>query len=173
MKKNKLLFLFLFPCILGFSQTENFDPLDELGSGYGSRNIEEIKDNEINYPSSSEEVRSTNNSSKVNKKDFDYDAFANDLKNKHRAEMQSNQDESEYAKVYSYDAEATNFDRFQYSPCYDEIGFNPTWDLTSLEKRYSECENEKNFKTTMNVMYILAFAAVIIGVFYFSNKKRT
>ena len=77
------------------------------------------------------------------------------------------------AKVYSFDPEATNFDRFENSPCYDEIGFNPTWDLTSLEKRYCDCENEKNLKTAMNVLYILAFAAVIIGVFYFSRKKRT
>lgn len=181
MKKNKLLFLFLLPCMLGFAQTEYFNPLDELGSGYGNRDIPAIKDHEINFPSSNEEVRPANSSSKVNRKvsseeihnDFEQELRAIEQTSQVSQVSQVSQDNNEYAKVSSFDPEATNFDRFENSPCYDEIGFNPTWDLTSLEKRYCDCENEKNLKTAMNVLYILAFAAVIIGVFYFSRKKRT
>lgn len=178
MKKNKLLFLFILPCMLGFAQTEYFNPLDELGSGYGSRDIPAIKDHEINFPSSNEEVRPANSSSNVNRK-VSSEQIQNAFEKKLRAIEQSSQvnqvsqDNNEYAKVSSFNVEATNFDRFENSPCFDEIGFNPTWDLISLDKRYCDCENEKNFKTAMNVLYILAFAAVIIGVFYFSRKKRT
>lgn len=171
MNKNKLLLLFLLHCMIGFSQTESFDPLDELGSGYGTRDIPAIKNHEINFPSPSEEQQPINNATKVNKKNFDFDAYVNAYKTNIRAKLQTHQDKNVYAKVQSYDAGATNFKRFQNSPCFDEIGFNPTWDLTSLEKRYSDCESQKNIKIVMNALYILAFAVIIGIVLYFSRKK--
>ena len=184
MKKNKLLFLFLLPCMLGFAQTEYFNPLDELGSGYGTRDIPPIKDHEINFPSSSQEVTPTNNSRKVNRKASSeeiHNAFEQELRAIEQASqtsqanqtMQASQDNNEYAKVSSFDVEATNFERFQNSPCYDEIGFNPTWDLTNLEKTYTDCESKKNIKTAMNALYILAFAVIIGIVIYFSRKKNS
>jgi len=177
MKKNNLLFLFLFllPSILGFSQTEYFDPLDELGSGYGSRNINEIKDNEINFPSSSEEDQPTNKQQRI--RDNVISTNTKDklkaLINRTQQQAYQHEDNSQYAQVYSYDAEATNFDRFHNSPCYDEIGFNPTSDLTSLEKSYCDCESKKNLKIAMNVLFIFVFAVIIGIVFYLSRKKTS
>jgi len=173
MKKNNLLFIFILHCILGYSQNEYFDPLEDLGYGYGSRNIEEIKDNKINFPSSSEEVHPTNISSKANNKKIDFQAYKNAYKNNIRAQLQTNQDNNEYAKVYSFETQGTNFDRFENSPCYDEIGFNPTWDITSLEKRYSDCEKDKNLKLALNALYIIAFALIIGAVFFYSRKKQS
>ena len=51
MKKISFLIAFLFlSSIICFSQDEHFDPLDELGSGYGNRDMEKMQDPEINFP---------------------------------------------------------------------------------------------------------------------------
>ena len=158
--------------MLGFAQTEYFNPLDELGSGSGNRDIPAFKNNEINFPSSSLDVRPTNNSSKVNRK-ASSEEIHNAIEQELRAIEQASQDNNEYAKVSSFDAESTNFERFQNSPCYDEIGFNPTWDLTSLEKTYTDCESKKKIETAMSVLYILAYAVIIGIAIYFRSKKNS
>lgn len=205
--------------MLGFAQTEYFNPLDELGSGYGTRDIPAIKDHEINFPSSSQEVRPTNNSSKVNRKasyeeinnaieqdlkaiepdlltkeetaqlirdmknkKITFEEYVNTLRNntlaKQRIENNKNPQTNSYpvnnedGKVVSFDTELTNFDRFENSPCYGEIGFSPAWDMNGLEQRYSECEKKHNINTTKKVLFGLAFILIIVAVIYFSLRKK-
>jgi cell division protein FtsL len=82
---------------------------------------------------------------------------------------------NDQVKSYTYDAKATNFERFKNSPCYDKIGFDPTSDMTSLEQQYSECENKQITKIILKSIYILIFFILLGVVFFFSlsKEKRT
>jgi hypothetical protein len=73
----------------------------------------------------------------VSKKPFDYNSFVNDLKNKSRAQSQTNQDNNVYAKVYSYDASPDGnafYKRYQAygQETFDKIGFSPLRDNEAL-----------------------------------------
>ena len=86
--------------------------------------------------------------------------------------FQENQNENQYAQIQTFDAEALNFDRFQNSPCYDKIGFNPTWDMNSLESQYSECESEYYTKKALNILYVVLFISVVVIIVIFSIPKE-
>lgn len=77
-----------------------------------------------------------------------------------------------YAQVYSFDTKSTNFERYKSSPCYDEIGFSPIWDMDVLEQRYCACEKELNLDILMKVLFCLAFVSIIVAVIYFSLRKK-
>jgi hypothetical protein len=174
-----LLFLSSFICL---SQDEHFDPLDELGSGFGNREMEKMQDPEINFPTS-EDYEEMSTGKKINrnkemgsentssKKKFDFDSYKKGISNKLKADFESLQDNSTYAKVSTFDTEATNYKRFENSPCFNELGFNPNSDLQELEKRYLKCEQEHNTKTIFNIGYVLIFLFVIYLVVYFSIPK--
>ena len=76
-----------------------------------------------------------------------------------------------YSRIQSFNTEDINYDRFAKSPCFEEIGFNPTWDQELLEKRYIECEKGKNKKDSINAVFIIAFILVIIIVFFLTVKN--
>lgn len=83
-----------------------------------------------------------------------------------------NQDFNTYSKVQSFDAKATNYERFKNSPCFDELGFNPMGDLASLEQAYRECEKVKNTNRNLSVLYILAFIVLLSAIIFFSLPKN-
>jgi hypothetical protein len=82
-------------------------------------------------------VGSAPNKPGINKNTFDYNNFATALKNKNRAEIQTNQDKSSYAKVYSYDAGPDGNAFYKRYAAYgqetfDKIGFSPLRDNEAL-----------------------------------------
>ena len=83
-----------------------------------------------------------------------------------------NQDFNTYSKVQSFDANATNYERFKNSPCFDELGFNPMGDLASLEQAYRECEKVKNTNRNLSVLYILGFILLLSAIIFFSLPKE-
>ena len=85
---------------------------------------------------------------------------------------ENNNNFEDNAKIYSFDPQATNFERFKNSPCYDKIGFSPTRDMASLESQYSECENEYYTKMVLNIVYLLIFFIVVGVVVIFSISKE-
>ena len=107
-----------------------------------------------------------------------FNAYRNHDLAKRRIENNKNPQTNSYpvnnedGKVVSFDTELTNFDRFENSPCYGEIGFSPTWDMDGLEQRYSECEKKHNINTTKKVLFGLAFILIIVAVIYFSLRKK-
>jgi hypothetical protein len=88
--------------------------------------------------------------------------------------FQENQNKNTYAQFETFDPEALNYDRFKNSPCFDKIGFNPTWDMSSLENEYSDCEQEHYFNLIFKVIIGLIFLIVLIVVVFFSlpQEKR-
>lgn len=84
------------------------------------------------------------------------------------AMVDSAEDKNEWAKVYSYNPVLN--DRYKNSPCFDEIGFNPSWDQKDLEKRYLECENKNKGKQRdneiLNISLIIAALGIVIYVIY-------
>jgi hypothetical protein len=73
----------------------------------------------------------------ISKKPFDYNTFVNNLKNKSRAQSETNQDSNSYAKVYSYDAGPDSnafYKRYQAygQDTFDKIGFSPLRDNEAL-----------------------------------------
>lgn len=103
---------------------------------------------------------------------FDYKAYVKAQKDRDDARTQSYEDKNTWPTVSSFDTEATNFERFEQSPCYNKIGFDPAWDIENLEESYSDCENEIYIKTSFNVLYILAFIIIIGIVIYYSKQKK-
>lgn len=89
-----------------------------------------------------------------------------------RKDLEELKDDNVYNKIESFDAEALNFDRYQGSPCFDKIGFNPTWDMNWLEQQYSECENEYYTKKTLNIIYVVLFISILIIIVIFSIPKE-
>ena len=108
-------------------------------------------------------------SQEINESEFDNNLTPREQLDRY---FQENQNENEYAQIQSFDAEALNFDRFQNSPCYDKIGFNPTWDMNSLESQYSECESEYYTKKTLNIVYVVLFISILIIIVIFSIPKE-
>ncbi len=86
--------------------------------------------------------------------------------------FQENQNNNDYAKIQTFDAEALNFDRFLNSPCYDKIGFNPTWDMNWLEQQYSECESEYYTKKALNILYLVLFISILVIIVIFTIPKE-
>lgn len=207
MKKNNLLLLFILTFKSGFSQTEYFNPLDELGSGYGNRELEIYQNPEINFPSENNYKTTKNNNrntkkkskfrphayldsifnanlDRSNPKNKDYinseshlrinQSFSDNntrIRNKSDLLIEVNKENNKYGQITTFNTETTDFQRFKNSPCFDEIGFSPTWDLESLYKSYNHCESEKNKKKLMNILFILSFVVVIAIVLYLSLKK--
>lgn len=95
------------------------------------------------------------------------------MQNKLRNFADSNAyDPNAYGKIQSFDANATNYERFKNSPCFDELGFNPMGDLASLEQAYIECENVKNTNRNLSVLYILGFIVLLSAIIFFSLPKE-
>jgi hypothetical protein len=207
MKKISFLIAFLFlSSIICFSQDEHFDPLDELGSGYGNREIERTPDHEINFPNHDLKINNNNKNYKKHKKlknqtpQEKFDALMNKVQAKANAVQSkdeyaninsheknanayqrinienyktSNKDEikdngNEYSKIKTYDTELTNYKRFKNSSCFNEIGFNPTWDIKSLEMKYKECENEHKVQSGLKIIFILCFILIVLLVVFYS-----
>jgi hypothetical protein len=89
--------------------------------------------------------------------------------------VQGNQSQDSYSKLSSYNTEELNYDRFKNSPCFEKIGFNPSWDMTALENEYSDCEHEQQGKTVSNIIFVIMFLILIAVVIFFSlsKEKRT
>lgn len=104
---------------------------------------------------SKQEIVST---SKSNSND-EFDSLMNAV----QINLENNVDNNVYGKIQSFDAVETDFERFKNSPCYDIIGFNPTWEMDSLEKEYQDCERKHNFNILMIVVGVIVFL-IIIGV---------
>jgi hypothetical protein len=86
--------------------------------------------------------------------------------------FQSNSNQNQHATIQTYDPVALNFDRYKNSPCFDKLGFNPTWSMSSLEQQYTECENEHQTKKILNGIYILVFLTIVGIVVFFSLSKE-
>lgn len=77
------------------------------------------------------------------------------------------------SQVYTFDAEAMNYERFKNSPCFEKLGFSPMWDMKDLEQRYNECEGEHNLKKGTGYFFLIMFGTVIVVVIYLSNSKKS
>ncbi len=86
--------------------------------------------------------------------------------------FQENQNKNAFAQFETFDPEALNYDRFKNSPCFDKIGFNPTWDMSSLEDEYSDCEQEHYFNLIFKVIIGFIFLIVLIAVVFYSLPKE-
>jgi hypothetical protein len=196
-----LLSFFLLNIIPVFSQNSGFSSLDPLGPEYGNINQprldpismepfegDRIKMPEINFPKSSQPsvnsntriINQSNNSQEFNEtRIYTNDMSAEEKKaaiNKHISDIvKSNETKDSYSKLSAYNTEELNYDRFKNSPCFEKIGFNPTWDMTTLENEYSDCEHEQQGKTVSNITFVIMFLILIAVVIFFSlsKEKRT
>jgi len=82
-----------------------------------------------------------------------------------------NTDKTRIARTFHFDAEATNFERFRTSPCYDKLGFNPLGDLKELEREYVECEKQHYIDTSYTVLKYLGMTCLIVAIVYFGIRK--
>jgi hypothetical protein len=181
-------FIIIFAFNTALTQNNGFDPLDPLGPEYGKINQprlesksfeafegDKLEDPEINFPDYKNQNTTSNNQNNINatnpSKRERYEQISQNMEEQARDAMRSNQDNNEYAKIQTYDAEAYNYERFANSPCFDKIGFSPTWDMESLENQYSDCESENNLKKTMDVLYIFIFILIFALVIFYSLPK--
>jgi hypothetical protein len=112
----------------------------------------------------------------ANMSDEDRTNAIEELSDETMNKINSQSDIGTYAEPYSYNPDELNFDRFKNSPCFDEIGFSPTWDTESLESKYSECENDKLKDKSSKILFVALFVIVVAVIAYFSIvqlKKKT
>lgn len=205
MKKANLYITILSFVILNFitvySQNNGFNSLDPLGSDYGDINQprldpismepfegDRIKMPEINFPKPSQNSVNSNtrivNQSNNSKENNETRIYTNEMSAEEKKEainnhitniVKSNETKDSYSKLSAYNTEELNYDRFKNSPCFEKIGFSPTWDMTSLENEYSDCEHEQQEKRVLNIIYVIMFLILITVVIFFSlsKEKRT
>lgn len=191
MKRNRLFFIFAcsFVCLNNFSlvlsQENELNKLTQQSefiapAEIGINEYEPIKDPLSNRTSArgnlgkskaiplyTKQSKLNSNKSKT-KKETEFDSLWNNTKKK----IENNVDNNEYNKIETFDSDGLNFERFKNSSCYDKIGFNPTWDMDSLEKEYQDCESEYNFKILMNIIYVTLFLIIISVIVIFSLPKK-
>ena len=85
--------------------------------------------------------------------------------------VNQNTDKTRIARTFNFDPEATNFERFRTSPCYDKLGFNPLGDLKELEREYVECEKQHYMDTSYTVLKYLGMTCLIGAIVYFGIRK--
>ena len=81
-------------------------------------------------------------------------------------------DPNQAARVITFDAEATNFDRYQNSPCYNTLGFSPLGDLKEQENRYLKCEEVYYRKRNKNIVLYVGMFLILASIVYFGIRKR-
>jgi len=107
---------------------------------------------------------------------FNYDDHVKQQNENLREMMESKRSDEEYVRVNTYDA--SNYNRFANSPCFEEIGYHPSRDLGSLNKEYNDCEkdkkNKENSKKTKSSLFVISFILVLtlILFFHFTKKKK-
>jgi hypothetical protein len=81
-------------------------------------------------------------------------------------------DPNQAARVISFDAKATNFDRYRSSPCYNTLGFSPLGDLKEQENRYLKCEEVYYKKRNKNIVLYLGMFLILASIVYIGIRKR-
>ena len=76
------------------------------------------------------------------------------------------------SETKTFDWKASNADRFVNSPCFKQLGFDPAMDFSLQEKRYQECEHEKQMETVKRVAIIGAVVLCIISLIYMGTRKK-
>ena len=185
-----------------FHAQEGFNPLDPLGPSIGrNRSIHDVtpqndwvdkmpSTKNINFPevnfgptnsgkpkntapkNANEELESELNKVKSLPKNQQAQAAGNTWEKHMNRIAAQNQGFKANSSIQSFDAKATNYERFKNSPCFDELGFNPMGDLASLEQAYIECENVKNTNRNLSVLYILGFILLLSAIIFFSLPKE-
>lgn len=185
-----------------FHAQEGFNPLDPLGPSIGrNRSIHDVtpqndwvekmpSSKNINFPdayyppanptksnntapkNANEEFESELNEVKSLPKNQQAQAAGNTWEKHMNRIAAQNQGFKANSSIQSFDVEATNFERFKNSPCFEELGFNPMGDLASLEQAYIECENVKNTNRNLSVLYILGFILLLSAIIFFSLPKE-
>ena len=112
---------------INFPDTEKFFPVLPSAGGLESPQ-RQVREQVVGQPP---------NKPGINKKNFDFQAYKNAYKNNVRAQLQTNQDNNVYAKIYSYDASSDGnafYKRYQGygQETFDTIGFSPLRDNESL-----------------------------------------
>jgi hypothetical protein len=78
---------------------------------------------------------------------------------------------------YKFDTEKYNFKRFQESPCWKKLGFNPMEEIKYQEEMYKKCEQEHKKKrifkySAISGLSLLMIAFVIWGVNKSFSKRN-
>ena len=112
---------------INFPESEKFFPVLPGASGLESPQ-RQVREQVVGQPP---------NKPGINKKNFDFQAYKNAYKNNVRAQLQTNQDNNAYAKIYSYDAGPDGnafYKRYQAygQDTFDKIGFSPLRDNEAL-----------------------------------------
>jgi hypothetical protein len=81
-------------------------------------------------------------------------------------------DPNQAARVISFDAKTTNFDRYRSSPCYNTLGFSPLGDLKEQENRYLKCEEVYYKKRNKNIVLYLGMFLILASIVYIGIRKR-
>lgn len=180
--------------------SQHFSTLDPLGSQYGGINrptldqksLEPFEGDEplglpeIHFPES--KPTSTKKKHVAEKKEKSAREFANELHQRVENSLKENQDNNEYVRLQSYDAnnltsQNTNSsnlenaktgissERFFNSPCFHEIGFHPSLDINGLDDLYRECEWKKTKHNLFIGGFILAGLALLIVLYRLATKK--
>jgi hypothetical protein len=88
------------------------------------------------------------------------------------ASVKSYIDSNHKARVFSFDAKATNFERYEKSPCYNTLGFSPFGELIEQEKRYLKCEEIYYKKRNKNLLIFSGMFLILASIVYIGVKKR-
>jgi len=77
---------------------------------------------------------------------------------------------------FTFDPNATNYERFKSSPCFDKIGFSPMKLQTpeavkALEEIYSDCEYQHVLSKTIKGTFLVIFILVLILTVYLGIGK--
>ena len=186
----------------GFHAQEGFKPLDPLGPSIGrNRSIHDVSVQDdwvekmpntknINFPdvnfgtdkatkpilkaqsNPNEDLERELNEVKSLPQNQQAQAAGNTWERHMNRIAAQNQGFNANSSIQSFDVEATNFERFKNSPCFDELGFNPMGDLASLEQAYQDCEKVKYTSRNLKALYILAFIAFLSVILFFSLPKN-
>ena len=180
--------------------SQRFSTLDPLGSQYGGINrptldqksfepfegAEPLGLPEINFP----ESKTTSRKKKhvAEKKEKSAREFANELMERSEKAAKETQDNNEYVRLQSYDANnltakntnssnlenantGMSSERFINSPCFHEIGFHPFMDINGLDDLYRECEWKKTKHNLFIGVFILAGLALLTVLYRLATKK--
>lgn len=77
--------------------------------------------------------------------------------------------------IIGYDAEASNYNRFKESPCFEKLGFSAFRRLDDQERMYQACESEYYKNLTIKIVSSLSVFGFIGYMIYVSlrRKKKT
>jgi hypothetical protein len=74
--------------------------------------------------------------------------------------------------VVSYDEEASNYKRFEESPCFDKLGFSPFRSPDEQERMYQSCESEYYKSLMIKIVSSVLIFGFIAYMIYISMKRK-